>query len=195
MQLRKAYTLMEMLLVVAIILILAGLAYPTVTGMYGYYQLQAGADAVRAGWVGARSHAVEEGQRYRFAVVPGKGNFRVAPDDPTYWSGSVPEFDHDNPPLMIENALPRGIVFTLGKGTSGGGSVGTSDGGDTALPIGGVDQSMWKTILTFDVDGTTDEDTSITLSYPGEGTRPIIVSIRSLTGISTAKGASLEGQR
>jgi prepilin-type N-terminal cleavage/methylation domain-containing protein len=186
-QARKGYTLMELILVMAIIAIMAGLAYPSALSMWTGYRLRAGADAIRAGWVGARSHAVEEGQRYRFSVVPGKGNYRVAPDTAEYWSGSLPDFDHDNPPLILEGALPRGIVFTVS------GSGGSGDG-ETSLPVGEVDPGQWQTVAVFEADGTAQEDVSITLACPGEGARPIVVSLRSLTAISTAKMGSVEGQ-
>lgn len=186
---RKGYTLMELMLVMAIIVIMGGVAYPSAMSMWTAYRLRAGADAIRAGWVGARSHAVEEGQRYRFSVVPGKGNFRVAPDSADYWSSSLPDFDHDNPPLVVEDTLPRGIVFTVSNGNDGG-----SGDGDTSVAIGEVDPGQWQTIAVFEADGTAQEDVTITLACPGEGGRPIVVSLRALTAISSAKMGSVEGQ-
>jgi prepilin-type N-terminal cleavage/methylation domain-containing protein len=185
---RKAFTLLELILVMAIIVLFAGLAYGPVMSMRTHYRLSAGADAIRAGWVGARSHAVEEGQRYRFSVVPGKGNFRIAPDSGDYWSGSLPDFDHDNPPLILEDALPGGIVFTInGRGDRGG------DDSDTAFPVGQVDPGQWETIAIFEADGTAQEDVTITLSA-NDGSRPVVVSLRALTAISSAKMAPVEGQ-
>jgi prepilin-type N-terminal cleavage/methylation domain-containing protein len=186
---RKAFTLMELILVMAIIVIFGAIAIPASMSMYDGYRLRAGADGIRAAWVGARSHAVEEGQRYRFAVVQGKGNFRVAPDSGDYWSNSLPDFDHDNPPLVVESALPNGVVFTVeGRGGMGGDE-------ESSLPIGSVDPGRWQTIAIFEPDGTAQEDVTITLDTVGGGARPVIVSLRALTAISSTKNGSAEGQR
>ncbi len=192
MQSRKAYTLMELILVVAIIAIVAGISYPSIMSMYGHYRLRGGSDLIRAGWVGARAHAVDEGQRYRFAVVPGKGNFRVAPDSPTYWAGNLPDFDHDNPPLIMEDTLPSGIVFTF----EGDAPAAPATSGDSTIPIGSVDPGQWKTVAIFDTDGTAEEDVTITLrSTSGDGTRPVVVSLRAMTAISSSKMGPVGGQR
>jgi prepilin-type N-terminal cleavage/methylation domain-containing protein len=188
---RKAYTLMEVVLVVAIIAIVAGISYPNIMSMYSHYRLRAGSDIVRAGWVGARAHAVEEGQRYRFSVVSGKGNFRVAPDSPSYWSGALPDFDRDNPPLIMEDSLPSGIVFTF-EGDGAAPATG-SDGGDSTVAIGSVDPGMWQTVAIFEPDGTAQEDVTITLRSAGG--RPVVVSLRALTAISSSKMGPVEGQR
>jgi prepilin-type N-terminal cleavage/methylation domain-containing protein len=184
---RKAYTLLELICVVAIIAIMAGLAYPTVTGMYGHYRLRAASDGVRAGWVRARAHAVEEGQRYRFAVVHGKGNFRIAPDSPEYWSGSLPAFDPDNPPLVLEDALPNGIRFSLDKNAQ------PSHDGDSSFPVGEVESSQWASAAFFEADGSAQEDVEI--AFHSAGNRPVILKLRAMTGIASVKMAPVEGQR
>jgi prepilin-type N-terminal cleavage/methylation domain-containing protein len=184
-QLRKAYTLLELILVMTIIVIFAGLASPTIMGLFSQYRLRAGADGIQASWVGARSHAVEEGQRYRFSVVPGKGNYRVAPDSPEYWTSSLPDFNHDNPPLILEDTLPGGVVFTIG----GRGGPGEADEADSSFPVGQVDPGQWQTIAVFEPDGSAQEDVSITLSCANGGARPLVVSLRALTAMSSAKMA------
>ena len=193
MQPRKAYTLMEVILVMTLIVIMAGIGYPSVSGMFSSYRLRAATDNVRSGWVKARAHAVEEGQRYRFAVVPGKGNFRIAPDRPEFWSGTLPELDRDNPPLILEDALPgdsllsSGIVFTLN------GNAPANDGAKS-LPIGSVDPGQWVTTAYFEPDGTAQDDVDITFSC-NDGGRPLILSLRALTGLASVKKAPVEGQR
>src|SRR5262252_3738325 len=87
---RRAFTLLEMILVLTIVVILLSLAYPSFTSMQRQYRLEGAADAAKAGMASARAQAIEEGRPYRFAIVPGKGNFRVAPDSPAYWSGGQP---------------------------------------------------------------------------------------------------------
>jgi len=169
----------------AIIGIVFSLAYPSSIEMYDHYRLLAAADSVRSGWVGARSHAVEEGQRYRFAVVPGKGNFRIAPDSAEYWDGSHPETNADYPPFVFEGTLGKGIRFTI-NGTGGE----DDDTSDSSVEIGAVDSGQWTTQAFFDADGTSPEDVTITLAIPGS--RPVVLSLRGLTCSTTIKMAPAE---
>ena len=187
MQPRKAYTLLELMCVLAIIAITAAVAYPTISGMYGHYRLRAAADGVRAGWVRARAQGVEQGQRYRFAVVPGKGNYRIAPDSPEYWSGSLPQFDPDNPPLVLEDSLPNGIRFAMDKNTE------PNQDGDSSLPVGEVESNQWVSAAFFEADGSAQEDVEIAFHSPGN--RPVILKLRAMTGIASVQLAPVEGQR
>src|SRR5713101_3739433 len=104
---RPSYTLLEVMLVMAIIVMVSALSFPSLDSMYGYYKLNAAVDSVRAAWALARAHASTNDLPYRFSVVQGQGNYRLAPDSGDYWSGSntpIPE-DPDNPPAVIEDAL------------------------------------------------------------------------------------------
>src|SRR5215831_16602595 len=101
---RRGFTLFEIILVMAVLVILAGLSYPSLENMYGYYRVQAAADTLRGNWAEARTRAMEEGRPYRFAAVLGKGNFRVAPDGAEFWSGSdAAPADSGTPPLIAND--------------------------------------------------------------------------------------------
>jgi prepilin-type N-terminal cleavage/methylation domain-containing protein len=176
---RRGYTLMEMVLVMAILVILAAVGYPTVDSMYDGIRLQAGADSVRAAWADAQSRAVDEGRPYRFAVLPGKGNYRVAPHGAENWGGAVGLSDSgegQGPALVLEEALPKGVVFTNAQGEGLG-------GGQTVVAAESIDPSQWQTVAVFLPDGTAEDDAEIVLHMPG--TRPIVVQLRALTGVVT----------
>ncbi len=144
---RRAYTLFELLLVLVLLVLLAAIAYPT-------------------------------RRAYRFAVISGKGNFRVAPDSPEFWGGGDPPVaDSNNPPLVVEDSLPRGVRFST-PDTYQTASIDQS--GDSALPPGSVDPGSWSAIVTFLPDGTTKEDVEIV--FTGAGARPVDVKLRGLTG-------------
>jgi prepilin-type N-terminal cleavage/methylation domain-containing protein len=162
---RRGYTLLEMLLVLALLVILGALAYPSIDGMYGGVKLRAGADGVRGALMQARGHAIDETRAYRFAVIPGRGSYRVAPDSPDYWSGGDPPApaDPNNPPLVLEDKLPTGIVFVLGGGASGSGDAGS-----------------WAPVVTFLPEGPASADVDITIRL--EGGRPLVVRVRAMTG-------------
>lgn len=178
---RRGYTLMEVVLVMAIMVIFAALGYPSLDAMYAGVKVEGASDAVRAAWAEAQARAVNEGRPYRFAVVPGKGNYRVAPDGSDYWAGGTPApADPDNPPLVLEKSLPRGMGFTLD-----GGAPAVDARGETALPDDGVDPGQWSSTAVFLPDGTAQDDVDITLQL--EGARPITVHLRALTGVVTVQ--------
>jgi prepilin-type N-terminal cleavage/methylation domain-containing protein len=179
-QRRPAYTLFELVLVIALIGILLGLTYPSVDAMYAHLKLKAAADAVRGALATARAHAMDDARSYRFAVVANQGNYRVAPDGSEFWSGGEPPAagDSSSPPLLLEDALPRGIAFTLDASRGG------SSGGDTILPPGSVDPGQWSRVVAFLPDGTATEDVQITLQL---NARVLVLRLRALTGVVTVQ--------
>src|SRR6266542_3901766 len=110
---RRGYTLLEMIRVLAIVVILLSVAYPSLTAMQRSYRVEGAADGAKAGMLTARAQAIEEGRPYRFAIVPGKGNFRVAPDSPDFWGGGAPPTAAQGSaaPLVLEESLPKGTFF------------------------------------------------------------------------------------
>jgi prepilin-type N-terminal cleavage/methylation domain-containing protein len=175
---RGAYTLFELLLVLVLLVLLAAIAYPTLDGLLATFRMTEAADMVRANWADARAYAMNEGRPYRFAIVPGKGNFRVAPDSPEFWGGGDPPVaDPNNPPLVVENSLPRGVRFSTLDAYQ---SATADQSGDSSLPPDSVDSSSWSTLVTFLPDGTTKEDVEIV--FTGAGARPLDVKLRALTG-------------
>jgi prepilin-type N-terminal cleavage/methylation domain-containing protein len=183
---RRAFTLFETVLVMALLVILAAIAYPSIEGMYGYYKLQAAADTVRGHWAEARTRAMEEGRAYRFAVIWGKGNFRVAPDGADFWSGNdaAAADSSGQPPLMVSDALPKGIPFRRLDTPRGDGAA------DTVLPTDSVDPGQWSTVAIFLPDGTAREDVDVVLD---NGARVFVVKLRALTGGVSVR--PLEGGR
>jgi type II secretory pathway pseudopilin PulG len=189
---RSAYTLFELVLVLVILIILAALIYPSFDAMYGGYRLTGAADMVRAAWASARARALEEGRPYRFAVVPGKGNYRIAPDSADFWAGnnSTPDANGaDNPPLVVEDALPKGVRFATVEALRNNG---LDQGSDSVLPQGSIDSSVWNPVATFLPDGNAREDVEI--AFHGRGGRPLILRLRGLTGVVTVKTFEAEGR-
>src|SRR5580692_175694 len=81
---RRGYTLFEMILVVTVMLIVAGMATPLVfQGLFSSTKVSGAADMVRARWADCRHQAIEHGRPYRFAVIPNTGKFKIEPYDPT----------------------------------------------------------------------------------------------------------------
>src|SRR5262249_11559837 len=159
---RPGFTLFEMVLVLAIMVILAGITYPSIKGMFGYYKLHGGVDSVRAAWAHARGRAILESRPYRFAVEPGGSHFRVAPDQPDYWSGSSPANDPRGAGVVLEKALPAGVHFNVGDAGGAPPVENTSKGDDRSPPSGD-----WVPAVVFLPDGTASADVTVTFQVYG----------------------------
>lgn len=184
-RIRRGYTLLELALVMALLVLLAGLAYPSLKSWYPYFKMNAAVDAVQTAWVQARTRAIDDGRPYRVAIVPGAGHFRIAPDAPEFWSGEGPGSDRDA--FVLADSLPEDVRFVLGP----------DDGGAPAGGLGqGVAQEVspdaWQRVVDFLPDGTASEDVEVVLRL--EGTRAMKLRLRALTGSITVTRLSVEGQ-
>jgi Tfp pilus assembly protein FimT len=180
---RSAYTLFEVLLVLAIIVIAAAMMVPTLDSMSGYHKMNASIDGVRGAWAVARSQAIEDSRPYRFAVSG--GHYRVAPDDNQFFSGSLPDPDPNNPAYTHEGVLPGGMSFTANGQNK------------TTVPEDATDKSSssgnWKTLSVFYPDGTASEDIELIFEIAGARTRTL--RLRSLTGTIEVKTEGEEDKR
>jgi prepilin-type N-terminal cleavage/methylation domain-containing protein len=191
---RAGVTLLEMLLVLALLVIIASIAVPSFQGYSPYFKTTAAVDQVRGRWNDARAKAIEQGRPYRFAIKPGDTGFRIAPDDPEFWGGSSSgsSNDADDPsmrPFIVEDDLD-GVTFSLNptSNSGGGGNNANPNNGNTpnggASTSGSVSANGWTQVVVFLPDGTTDVDVDMQLA--ATGTRPMGLKIRSLTGAITA---------
>jgi prepilin-type N-terminal cleavage/methylation domain-containing protein len=172
---RRGFTLLEVTLVLALIVILGAMAWPSIEAMYGDMRLTAAADQIRARWADARTQAIEEGRPYRFAVQL-DGRFRIAPDTSQEWGGGGTDLppDTDVPPLVVEESLPKGVNFADGTGKD------STDSGD------------WLTIVRFLPEGNADRDVDIV--FESTGYRPVVLHLRGLTGSVSMETLPLGGR-
>lgn len=169
---RSAFTLLEIVLVITLLVMLMAISVPYFDRLYGDMKLDAAADQIRARWADARARAMEEAQPYLFAVVPGEGRFRVAPERGDYWGGGTDaemeaaplQIVSERPPLVVEETLPDSILFSMMA--------------TDALTTGG-----WAPVAVFLPDGTARDDVTVQLN--SEGFRPVILNLRGLTGSVT----------
>lgn len=177
---RTAFTLLEVMLVMAILIIIMAVSYPSLEGLYGDTRVRGAADDVRGAWAEARVRAIDNGVGYRFCIIPGKEKFCIAPDSPEYWDGTrtiSSDQAMDDGKVMV-GGLPKGIVFVLKQ--------------DSPEESGG-----WHTIVTFLPDGTCRDDARIELQEgkADANSSSIIVSVRGLTGIVTVQTRKQEEGR
>lgn len=154
---RRGFTILETMLVLALILVIAAIAIPSIDAMYSDVKLTAAADMVRGNWAEARARAAEDGIAYRFAVVPQTGKFRVSPDA----DNSLAD-DSGDPPLTVEDTLPGEVTF--------------SDASDS----GGSSDGEYQSVVVFLPDGTAQENVEV--GFRGRGSRTLVLKLRGLTG-------------
>jgi type II secretory pathway pseudopilin PulG len=163
---RPAHTLMEMMVVMAIIVIVAAISIPVMQSMLTDSSITAAGDEVRAKLAEARASAMSEGRPWRLAFIPNTGTYQLAPEESSEWENPVQ--DEANQPDLIRGALPKGIVFSLNQEDI----MNNPD----RLPGGG----NWETIAIYEPQGNTRDDTTVYFGKPGLG--PNRVKVRSLTG-------------
>jgi len=175
---RPAASLLEVMVVMAIIIIASAVSVPSFRAMYGPYKRDAGVDSVRSAWADARARAMNENRPYRFAVEPRGSAFRVAPDDPAYWEGGDgPQDDPNGQGLVLEKSLPGGVRFVV-NGEGGGGQPEDSDA--NPLEEKAVGSAEWTPAVVFLPDGTARED--VKMVFEVRGCRSTILQLRGLTG-------------
>jgi prepilin-type N-terminal cleavage/methylation domain-containing protein len=183
---RSGYTLFEVVMTLAVMVIITAIAVPSLKNMYGYHKLNGAVDSVRGAWAEARSRAINDGRPYRFSVEPGGTHFRVAPDEQDYWSGSAPANDPNGKGLVLEHSLPSGVHFSV---NAAGSSAPLSEPSDNAHDDEKTKASgEWTTGAVFLPNGEARDDVKITFQV--RGVRPKTLQLRGLTGSVTVQNVT-----
>ena len=164
---RSAYTIIELICVLAIIVIIGSIAIPTTQVQLANARVSAAADQVRARVSDARARALEQGRPWKLGFIPGSGMFQLAPEDSQEWTGAsqneVKKTD------LIREKLPKDVIFGLQKEDVQGATGASSSAA-----------GKWETIAVYTWDGSAREDSTV---YFGKGGWvPMRVTIRGLTG-------------
>ena len=160
---RGGYTLLEMLLVLAVFLAFAGAVYPAFERVYQDLTLRQAAQKLQTELGRTRTHAVDLGLVHEFRFEPGGSRYLCAP--------SRPEGEGDEP--SSARSLPQDIVFALvdkDEQTIGGAAV-DMDGASGA--------DGWSTPTSFYPRGEADAAEFELVDARGQRVR---LTIRDLTG-------------
>jgi prepilin-type N-terminal cleavage/methylation domain-containing protein len=193
---RRAFTLLELLLVLALLAIMAAFSWPALRGSMGGQNLRSAGDQVRTNWLRARTKAITSGEAMSFRYQPGTGRYRIeqrteqqillaaftaspgGAGQPGGGASSATAVQSGSPPAPvppIEDKLPDGVSF--------GGSEVMADSRATRLAAEDRVRSMgdgsWSEAVLFYPDGTA---TAAQVVLVGARGRAIAIELRGLTG-------------
>lgn len=165
---RDGYTLLELLVVLAVIILIGAIIVPGLSGTQGNTKVKAAADDATAAIALARSHAIAEGRNYRIAVSQDGTKIRVSPDDP---AALDPGADEDAAkPFVTERQFEKGVTLVPII---------------TGSEMSTADSEGWIRLATFLQDGTCREAYDPDFEIREVGVRPLVIQIRALTGHTT----------
>lgn len=174
---RPGYTLLEMLVVLAVLLIIGAIIIPTISGLTGNTKVKGAADAVKARLLEARLNAMEQGRPYVFAISPDGTKIHVGPDETV--EGEVSADGQPIPGVTIDEDLPSDVVVKL-----------ILTGGELS---GAATAKGYTVVATFQPDGTCTED-SPDMQVQENGFTGVVVRVRGLTGaVSLNKPTTANG--
>ncbi len=199
----RAFTLVEVLLVLALLVIISGVAWTAIQGPLARQRLRSAADAVRSAWCQARDDAMKSGHTYAFRYLVRGNRYHVgAQDDRQPAADASPatqapatqapaaqastpqtsttdeEESGDDPlPPPIEKTLPQGVRFL--NADKGGDLAALSDGPATAAAD---DTGDWSDPIYFYSDGST-SDAQLLLA--GDRHSALRLQLRGVTGAVT----------
>lgn len=187
---RHGMTLIEVVLVVAVLVVVASLASPSLLGMMETQKLRKSAEVMRGAFAKTRLSAMKSGRIQMFRYQYDTGTYAV---EPWYASDDMLESNDLQPTLpgMLPNPaantpaggrpteLPDGVIFLAGQTLSDNRSVEI----DTALAQELSRETVWSPPILFYPDGTT-SDARVVLA--NKKRQVIEVTLRGITGMAQA---------
>lgn len=177
---RKGYTILELVVVLAVLIILGATIIPTLTGSYSNTRQKAAADLIRSRVVEARAKAMEQGVWYRVAINKNKTSVRVAPDGPN--------FSQDQGSQTTEDKFEDTVTAEVNQDSnnsqsSSGQSSNNSQSSDSSvLTNGGTDvDGDWVTVITVGPEGICKEDFK-TVTVKEAQFNPLLIQVRGVVG-------------
>jgi prepilin-type N-terminal cleavage/methylation domain-containing protein len=199
---RSGFTLLELLLVLALMAAIAAMVWPAMQRPLATQRLKRAAEQVRMHLIKARTQAISTGETIGFTFQPGKSALKVAAytnneallesvSTMSQGAGQSGTSGQAGPPPAassgassvspaasrptVEDVLPEGVIFY-------GGDVSSDTRSDQFLAQerikGSVDLS-WSQPVLFYPDGTA---LAARVAVVGDRNRAIVIEVRSLTG-------------
>jgi prepilin-type N-terminal cleavage/methylation domain-containing protein len=200
---RAGLTLLEIVIVLALLVILAAVAMPAFSGVIRRQRLKSAAESVRAEWLRAHIQAMKTGRIHVYRFQAGDRHFEIIPwvaADDALESSATANTDTTLSAMSTASGttaggvelgegpgLPEGVIFVGGNAQADSRALtveealGGSAGGD----------GQWGAPILFYPDGTSSDAFVIVANDSQEAIR---VDLRGLTGLATVSDVSLVDQ-
>ncbi len=200
---RSGMTLVELLVVLALLVVIGSIVVPVFTGSFASVRLRRAGDQVLTRWSQARARAIETGEAYQFRFTPETGAYRVEPWTNLVEEGvagsrstsststasdansSSPETSDDSAAVQ-SRSLPEKITFHAGQlavALSRPSAVSSGPNGERQVAsMQSVGDELSTPILFFP-DGTTSEASVVLANDRNQFVR---LTLRGLTGVGRA---------
>ncbi len=180
--LRRAMTLLEIVLTLSLLVVLASLTWPALGRPMARQRLRESADQVRTEWVRARVDAMSSNRTYVFQFTPDSETYAIQAyesEDEAAWNMPLAGSDSETPleAGARQRRLADKIRFVAGE-AAGGSAAG-------AVPIGEAMASADAGRPIFFYSDGTCSDAQVQLA--NEYGDSIILSLRGLTGVVTVR--------
>lgn len=187
---RHGMTLIEVVLVVAVLVVIASLASPSLLGMMETQKLRKSAEVMRGAFAKTRLSAMKSGRIQMFRYQYDTGTYAVEPwyasddmlesnDLQQTLPGMLPTAAANTPAGGRPTELPDGVIFLAGQTLSDNRSIEI----DTALAQELSRETVWSPPILFYPDGTT-SDARVVLT--NKKRQVIEVTLRGITGMAQA---------
>lgn len=188
----SGFTLLELLLVLAVLVTVVSLTWPSVLRYLREQGIQEGAEAARAAAASTRIKAIDTGLTYQFRYEPGGRRFVVIPYDPpesiaassTETDGSIQTYP------VLSGQLAEGTRFVIpedepavAEGLPRESFVNLPDARD-------LEATTWGPPVLFFPDGTADD---ATFAIVNEDDLRVELAVRGLTGTLTVSPLTQDG--
>lgn len=190
---RSGLTLMELLLVLAVIVVIGALTIPSLATPMENQRLRKAADVIRAEWSTARVQAMKSGRIHLFRFEQGGDHYGVEP-----WAGAGDDLQSTNDQAVkssggglvtsqgvaaAQKQLPDGVVFGQGMTANDNrANFAMQAGGNDAAPVSAATASYANSPpVLFYPDGTT---STARIMLTNRRQRYVVINLRGLTGMT-----------
>lgn len=182
---RRALTLLEVILVLALLVVLASVVWPELEPVLASLQLRKSAERVRVEWERARVEALSTGRTILFRYMPNSNRYCVQRlPEPEFVPGSSGSTSQQDADTQREDVLPERISFVRSD-------ISDNSSAEPAGDLQATAQGEWSDPVMFYPDGTTSDATFVLTNERGQN---IELSLRGLTGVVTVGSVYTGGE-
>lgn len=176
----SGFSLFELLIVLAVILTISGLAAPTLMDRVQNGRIQEAAENVREVLANARRYAIDAGVDYHFRFeVNGQAVVAIPAELNPTLANSFSADPADTRSLLEALILDDSLFLRALKDENPGGEQLEPQFFDTLTEAGDLAQRTWSTPILFRFDGTAEDRTFRVMDEEGRESQ---ISVRGLTG-------------